>query len=54
MSETKMEEILMTINAINGSNNITTMRFTGSYERHDLHILIDSGSTLSFIGESTA
>lgn len=50
----EVEEILMTINAINGSDSITTMKFTGAYEGHKLEILIDSRSTLSFSRESTA
>ncbi|KAK6132617.1 hypothetical protein DH2020_033647 [Rehmannia glutinosa] len=49
-----MEEIQMSINAITGEDGITTMRLNGEVGEHKLHILIDSGSTLSFIQEDTA
>ncbi|KAK6127658.1 hypothetical protein DH2020_038574 [Rehmannia glutinosa] len=44
-----MEEIQMSLNAITGEDGITTMRLFGECNGHKLHILIDSGSTLSFI-----
>ncbi|KAK6150337.1 hypothetical protein DH2020_015269 [Rehmannia glutinosa] len=49
-----MEEVQMSLNAITGEDGITTMRLFGESNGHKLHILIDSGSTLSFIQESTA
>ncbi|KAK6136529.1 hypothetical protein DH2020_029725 [Rehmannia glutinosa] len=50
----QMEEIQMTLNAISGEDGITTMRLYGECGKHKLHILIDSGSTLSFIQSATA
>lgn len=44
----------MSLNAIAGEGGITTMRVLGEMAGHKLHILIDSGSTLSFIQEQTA
>ncbi|KAH6761080.1 hypothetical protein C2S51_018029 [Perilla frutescens var. frutescens] len=39
---------------LKGEDGITTLRFTGNSQGHPLQILIDTGSTLSFIKESTA
>ncbi|CAA0816707.1 Unknown protein, partial [Striga hermonthica] len=50
----KIEEIQMSLNAIAGEDGLTTMRVFGDIKGHKLHILIDSGSTLSFIQASTA
>ncbi|KAK6115436.1 hypothetical protein DH2020_007705 [Rehmannia glutinosa] len=50
----QMDEIQMTLNAISGEDGLTTMRLFGQCGEHMLHILIDSGSTLSFIQEATA
>lgn len=49
-----MEEIQLTLNAIKGEANVTTMRLFGEFNQQRLHILIDTGSTLSFIQEATA
>ncbi|KAK6120823.1 hypothetical protein DH2020_045428 [Rehmannia glutinosa] len=49
-----MEEIQMSLNAITREDGITTMRLYSEAGQHRLHILIDSGSTLSFIQEATA
>lgn len=49
-----MEELQMTENSLLGSDRITTMRFTGMCNGQPLQILVDSGSTLSFIRESTS
>ncbi|CAA0840135.1 Unknown protein, partial [Striga hermonthica] len=49
-----MEEIQMSLNSITGEVGLTTMRVCGGTGEHKLHILIDSGSTLSFIQASTA
>ncbi|KAK6127369.1 hypothetical protein DH2020_038880 [Rehmannia glutinosa] len=49
----QMDEIQMTLNAISGEDGLTTMRLFGQCGEHMLHILIDSGSTLSFIQEAT-
>ncbi|KAK6151575.1 hypothetical protein DH2020_014210 [Rehmannia glutinosa] len=50
----QMEEIQMSLNSLAGEDGLTTMRLFGESGTHRLHILIDSGSTLSFIQESTA
>lgn len=52
--ELTMEETELSLNALNGGNAITTMRFTGWFGKQQLGILIDTGSTLSFIRDSTA
>lgn len=49
-----MEEVQMSLNALAGEDGITTMRLFGEYDNHKLHILIDSGSTLSFVQAATA
>ncbi|KAK6136072.1 hypothetical protein DH2020_030177 [Rehmannia glutinosa] len=54
LQSTPMEEVQMTLNAIAGEDGVTTMRLFGECDGHKLHVLIDSGSTLSFIQESTA
>ncbi|KAK6145001.1 hypothetical protein DH2020_021821 [Rehmannia glutinosa] len=48
-----MEEIQMSLNALAGEDGLTTMRLFGECGGHMLHILIDSGSTLSFLQEAT-
>ncbi|KAK6125713.1 hypothetical protein DH2020_040546 [Rehmannia glutinosa] len=53
-AQPQMEEIQISLNAIAGEDGITTMRLYGESGEHKLHILIDSGSTLSFIQEATA
>ncbi|KAK6150028.1 hypothetical protein DH2020_017553 [Rehmannia glutinosa] len=52
--EEEMEEIQMSLNVLSGEDGLTTMRLIGECGDHKLHILIDSGSTLSFIQEDTA
>lgn len=52
--ESTMEETELSLNALHGGNVITTMRFTGMVGEQQVDILIDTGSTLSFIRESTA
>ncbi|CAA0811981.1 Unknown protein, partial [Striga hermonthica] len=49
-----MEEVQMSLNSLSGEDGVTTMRLFGQVGKHKLHILIDSGSTLSFIQEKTA
>ncbi|KAH6780602.1 hypothetical protein C2S52_011839 [Perilla frutescens var. hirtella] len=53
-SPTDLEEVPMALNVISREGGFTTMRVYGQVGDHSLHILIDSGSTLSFIRESTA
>lgn len=49
-----MEEIQMTLNSISDEGGATTMWIFGQCGGHTLHILIDTGSTLSFIQAETA
>ncbi|KAK6123472.1 hypothetical protein DH2020_042793 [Rehmannia glutinosa] len=49
----QMEEIQISLNAISGEDGITTMRLFGEIGATKLHILVDSGSTLSFIQAAT-
>ncbi|KAH6809268.1 hypothetical protein C2S51_027051 [Perilla frutescens var. frutescens] len=51
--ECSLEEVQMSINSLTGVEGITTLRVLGKANEHELHILIDTGSTLSFIQEST-
>ncbi|KAH6820459.1 hypothetical protein C2S53_002617 [Perilla frutescens var. hirtella] len=53
-SDTPTEEVSVSLNDLKGDTSITTLRFTGSCQGHQLHILVDTGSTLSFIKDSTA
>ncbi|KAK6119956.1 hypothetical protein DH2020_046304 [Rehmannia glutinosa] len=53
-SSSQMEEIQMSLNALAGEDGLTTMRLFGECGGHMLHILIDSGSTLSFLQEAIA
>lgn len=48
------EETEMSLNSLNGQDGTTTMRIFGECNKQSLHILIDSGSTISFIGASVA
>ncbi|KAH6778320.1 hypothetical protein C2S51_009632 [Perilla frutescens var. frutescens] len=41
---TTTEEVLVSLNALKGNASITTMRFIGSYQGHQLQILVDTGS----------
>lgn len=52
--EPPMEETVLSLNTLKGNHDIYTMKFTGHCEGQELNILIDTGSTLSFIKESTA
>ncbi|KAH6807531.1 ubiquitin-specific protease 12 [Perilla frutescens var. frutescens] len=49
-----LEKAPITFNSLNGDEGITTLRFSGTSQWHVLQILIDTGSTLSFIKECTA
>lgn len=51
---TVLEEIELSLNTISGENGVTTMRFFGEYGKQKLHILLDSGSYLSFLQEDMA
>ena len=44
----------ISINALAGSVNCNTLKFKGEFEKHSLCILVDTGSTHSFIDEETA
>lgn len=48
-----MEEIQMAFSAVTGEGCPTTMRLFGEAGKSRINILIDSGSTLSFISEAT-
>lgn len=48
-----LEEITVALSAISGEGRLTTMRVIGEVDGHHINILIDSGSTLSFISETT-
>lgn len=54
VDEPPMEEVVLSLNALKGNHSIYTMKFTRNCEGQELNILIDTGSTLSFIKESTA
>ncbi|CAA0833666.1 Unknown protein, partial [Striga hermonthica] len=54
LTEVAMDEMQMTLNSITGAEGLTTMRLCGKIDEHQLHVLIDSGSTLSFLREQTA
>lgn len=43
----------VSFNAIQGNDGISTMRFISHYGEQQLQILIDTGSTLSFIKKTT-
>ncbi|XP_057773723.1 uncharacterized protein LOC130993019 [Salvia miltiorrhiza] len=49
-----MEEIQLSLHSLMGEIGLTTMKVVGEVEEHKLHILVDTGSTLSFLQESTA
>ncbi|GKC21559.1 hypothetical protein Tco_1023709 [Tanacetum coccineum] len=44
----------ISLNALNGSNNLQIIRVTGKIGKHELHILIDCGSTHNFLDEDVA
>lgn len=50
----ELEEISLAFSAITGEGGPTTMRVIGEVNGHKINILIDSGSTLSFVSEATA
>ncbi|KAL2930706.1 Transcription factor bHLH25 [Bienertia sinuspersici] len=43
----------ISVHALSGNRNYHTMRVTGQYHGHSVHILIDSGSTYNFLDLST-
>ncbi|CAA0822266.1 Unknown protein, partial [Striga hermonthica] len=49
-----IEEVHISLNTMVGEGGLTTLRFYGYIGDKRLHILLDTGSTLSFIKESTA
>lgn len=51
--EVSMEEVQMTYNNMFGTHDVTTLRIIGECGGHTLHILVDTGSTISFIKAST-
>ncbi|KAH6799229.1 hypothetical protein C2S51_035713 [Perilla frutescens var. frutescens] len=52
--EAPIEETQMSLHTLKGEDTITTLKFTGVCNGQKLQILIDTGSTLSFIKDSTA
>lgn len=48
-----MEAPQISIHALNGMNTYQTMKITGKFGHHPLHILIDSRSTHNFLDTST-
>ncbi|GJW75785.1 retrotransposable element Tf2 [Tanacetum coccineum] len=44
----------ISLNALNGSNTFQTMRVAGKVGKHELHILVDCGSTYNFLEDSVA
>ncbi|GJU07030.1 retrotransposable element Tf2 [Tanacetum coccineum] len=44
----------ISLNALNGSNTFQTMRVTGKVGKHEIHILVDCGSTHNFLDDSVA
>ncbi|GJU21667.1 reverse transcriptase [Tanacetum coccineum] len=44
----------ISLNALTGRNTFQTMRVSGYVEKHEIHILIDSGSTYNFLDSNTA
>jgi len=52
--EQQEEPLLMSLNTLNGISTFHTMRVTGRVKNTPLHILIDSGSTHSFLDLATA
>ncbi|GKA69695.1 gypsy/ty3 retroelement polyprotein [Tanacetum coccineum] len=44
----------ISLNALNGANTFQTMRVTGKVGKHELHILIDCGSTHNFLDVNLA
>ncbi|KAH6835280.1 hypothetical protein C2S53_014623 [Perilla frutescens var. hirtella] len=51
--EAHMEETQMSLHALKGNDTITTLKFNGTCNRHNLRILMETGRTLSFIKDST-
>lgn len=51
---TPLEELHISLNSLEDSDGTTTMRIFGACNQQTLHILIDSGSTISFIGAGVA
>ncbi|GJW79606.1 reverse transcriptase [Tanacetum coccineum] len=44
----------ISLNALNGSNTFQTMRVIGKVGKHELHILVECGSTHNFLDDSVA
>lgn len=49
-----VEEVQISLHSMMGEGGINTMRVVGEIGDHKLNILLDSGSTLSFLQEDTA
>ncbi|GJZ27322.1 reverse transcriptase [Tanacetum coccineum] len=48
------ELLQISLNALNESNTFQTMRVTGKVGKHELHILVDCGSTHNFLDDNVA
>ncbi|GKC75620.1 protein ABC transporter 1, mitochondrial [Tanacetum coccineum] len=44
----------VSLNALNGINSFQTMRITGKIGKHEVHILVDYGTTLNFLDVNVA
>lgn len=50
----EFKEVKLSLNALLSANGVTTMRMIGEVGNQQLNILLDTGSTLSFLQEDTA
>lgn len=53
-SNPTMDEVQLSLNALLGESGLTTIRVIGEVRSQQLNILLDTGSTLSFLQEDTA
>lgn len=54
LNESQREEMVISSNAMPGSSGVNTIKVQGFKGKHILNILIDTGSSSSFISESLA
>lgn len=48
------QDIIVSVHAIEGKQDVNTIRLIGSYKDSQIMILVDSGGTNSFIDEKVA